>query len=130
MKKRRYIGYILYVLAGIAVVSIGFYQEGINFSIFGSIVVIPILIFTSEKFSNTFEYPLLFIRETSNYWSGAFGASSALLFYCIFIILSSTRELNNIEILNLGYLIASVYLVSLILYTGAVIQDIERGYAD
>lgn len=128
--KNRYFGYILYVIAGIAVVLTGFYQDGINLSVLGSIVVIPILIFTSEKFSRSFEYPLLFIREKTNYWGGAFGGCSALLFYCIFIVLSSTHELENVEILNLGYLIASIYLVSLILYTGAVLQDVERGYGE
>jgi hypothetical protein len=128
--KNRYFGYILYAVAGIAVVLTGFYQDGINLSALGSIVVIPILIFTAEKFSRSFEYPLLFMREKPNYWSGAFGGCSALLFYCIFIVLSSTEELENVEILNLGYLIASIYLVSLILYTGSVLQDVERGYGE
>ena len=99
-------------------------------AVYGAVAVtlFCVLLLAFEVFARTFDYPLFFVRNELNYWSGAFGGvvggGSVLLG-------SNISRFLSLEFGNVVLLAASlVWFGSLatVLLTGAILRDIERGY--
>lgn len=124
---KRYIGYILYSIIGIIINIYIFLNNGLLSLIIGSLIIIPLFILTIEKFVRRFDFPLFFVRNKGlNYWSGAFGGLTAILFQIIGISVVPTLSILNM--INFIFLFMSIFTITIILYTGSILRDIELGY--
>lgn len=124
----RYTLYLLYSVIGIIGNVYGLYQEGSIFIVGISILSGATVIASAEKFYRTFDYPLFFVRDELNYWSGALGGVSSIVLYTIGYISFSLVEFT--EILSIVYLIVSVFTVLLTLCGGTILRDIQLGYIE
>lgn len=129
LMNKRYALYILYSTVGIIANLYVFQNDGTLALVVGSVLSIPILILTIEKFVRRFDFPLFFIRRDGlNYWGGAFGGFIALFGYIIgFAMLISFDILNAASFM---FLIANFSFIAMILYTATILRDIEMGYIE